>query len=152
MRNCYKCCHTNGKKGIKNDGDTTIDGCLTWKEIQPFFYSVLYRMLTAHPDTDVWESSTSQVARSAAPVFLYPPDDLLHPTRLHSKFQYYAGWNLAHAHRAPIPGDNGEVLHYGWCKNDTLCPWNLVAGDIVEAALRWRKHCSASRCNESPTT
>ena len=37
MRNCYKCCHTNGRKRIKNDGDTTIDGCLPGKEIQPFF-------------------------------------------------------------------------------------------------------------------
>lgn len=36
MRNCYKCCHTNGKKGIKNDGDTTIDGYILEKEIQPF--------------------------------------------------------------------------------------------------------------------
>ena len=67
MRNCYKCCHTNGRKRIKNDGDITIDGCLPGKEIQPFFivyfigcllltrkgdtaifYSVLYRMLTIH--------------------------------------------------------------------------------------------------------
>ena len=37
MRNCYKCCHTNGRKRIKNDEDTTIDGCLPGKEIQPFF-------------------------------------------------------------------------------------------------------------------
>ena len=51
MRNCYKCCHTNGRKRIKNDGDTTIDGCLPGKEIQPFFYSVLYRMLTELTNT-----------------------------------------------------------------------------------------------------
>lgn len=44
MRNCYKCCHTNGRKRIKNDGDTTIEGCLSGDTA--IFYSVLYRMLT----------------------------------------------------------------------------------------------------------
>lgn len=93
MRNCYKCCHTNGRKRIKNDGDTTIDGCLPGKEIQPFFYSVLYRMLTlsllkflqrehvSYSTYNYWKRKSSSVPdhETSAPQSVLAPISLTSP-------------------------------------------------------------------------
>ena len=106
----------------------------------------------ALPDTDVWVSLTGRAMQSAALGFLYLPDTHFRPVRLHSKCLCCAGWSLSRVHPALISDGSDEALRPGWYKSDSRYPWIRVAGDIAEVVLRWKEHCSALRCNESPIT